>query len=85
MIVDQAIYRRGRREPCGDLSDALDALRADDESTDFLWIGLKDPTSAEFGMSFGLFRRCLRCKFDAAASGCRISSGRTADTSAKHR
>ena len=48
MIVDQAIYRRGRREPCGDLSDALDALRADDETSDFLWIGLKDPTAAEF-------------------------------------
>ncbi|WP_460938990.1 magnesium/cobalt transporter CorA [Phycicoccus ginsengisoli] len=48
MIVDQAIYRGGRREPCGDLSDALDGLRADPATKDFLWIGLKDPTQAEF-------------------------------------
>jgi magnesium transporter len=50
VIVDQAIYRGGRREPCGDLSDALEALRRDDESRDFLWIGLKDPTQAEFAL-----------------------------------
>jgi magnesium transporter len=50
VIVDQAIYRRGRREPCGDLSDALEALRADKEGSDFLWIGLKDPTTAEFDL-----------------------------------
>jgi magnesium transporter len=50
VIVDQAIYRGGRREPCGDLSDALEALRADSAPQDFLWIGLKDPTQAEFAL-----------------------------------
>ena len=48
MIVDQAIYRDGRRHGCGDLSDELDALRAGAEG--FLWIGLKDPTDAEFDL-----------------------------------
>ena len=48
MIVDQALYRDGRRLPCGDLSDELDSLRADAGGKDFLWIGLKDPTDAEF-------------------------------------
>jgi magnesium transporter len=50
VIVDQAIYRQGRREPCGDLSDELEALRADTAVNDFLWIGLKDPTDAEFAL-----------------------------------
>ena len=50
MIVDQAIYRQGRRQPCGDLSDELEALRADTAGNDFLWIGLKDPTDAEFAL-----------------------------------
>jgi magnesium transporter len=50
VIVDQAIYRSGRREPCGDLSDALEQLRADRASKDFLWIGLKNPTDAEFDL-----------------------------------
>ncbi len=49
MIVDQAIYRNGQRQRCGDLSEELAALR---ETTDrsFLWIGLKDPTDAEFAL-----------------------------------
>jgi magnesium transporter len=46
--MDQAVYRDGRREPCGDLSDELDGLRAGGERSGFLWIGLKDPTDAEF-------------------------------------
>ncbi|WP_406830908.1 magnesium/cobalt transporter CorA [Pedococcus sp. KACC 23699] len=50
MIVDQAIYRDGTRQPCGDLSEALDALRTGDDPHAFLWIGLKDPTDAEFGL-----------------------------------
>jgi magnesium transporter len=50
VIVDQAIYREGRRLPCGDLSDALDELRAGDDPRAFLWIGLKDPTQAEFDL-----------------------------------
>jgi magnesium transporter len=48
VIVDQAIYRQGERLPCGDLSDALDELRGGDDPHAFLWIGLKDPTDAEF-------------------------------------
>lgn len=48
--MDQAIYRDGVRKPCGDLSDALDELRAGGDSNDFLWIGLKDPTEAEFDL-----------------------------------
>ena len=51
MIIDQAVYRAGRRQPCEfhDLARALAELRAagapDD---DFLWIGLKYPTDEEF-------------------------------------
>ncbi len=51
MIVDQAIYRDGRRHGCGDLSDELEALRAGAAGDDgFLWIGLKDPTAEEFDL-----------------------------------
>jgi magnesium transporter len=50
VIVDQAIYRDGVRHPCGDLSDALDELRAAGDTKDFLWIGLKDPTKEEFDL-----------------------------------
>ena len=50
MIVDQAVYRHGKRQACGDLSDELEALRAGPDSSGFLWIGLKDPTDAEFGL-----------------------------------
>ena len=48
MIVDQAIYRQGRRLVCQDLSHELEQLR--DEANGFLWIGLKDPTDAEFAL-----------------------------------
>jgi magnesium transporter len=48
VIVDQAIYRDGHRMPCGDLSDELGQLRA--AGRGFLWIGLKDPTDAEFAL-----------------------------------
>jgi magnesium transporter len=47
VIVDQAVYRHGVRQPCGDLSQELDRLR--DTPDGFLWIGLKDPSDAEFG------------------------------------
>lgn len=47
VIIDKALYRDGRRESCGDLSDELDTLRSGGTSTDFLWIGLKDPSMAE--------------------------------------
>ena len=48
VIVDQAVYRDGHRTPCGDLSDELEALRRDEHG--FIWIGLKDPTDAEFAL-----------------------------------
>jgi magnesium transporter len=48
VIVDQAVYRDGRRMPCGDLSDELEALREAEHG--FIWIGLKDPTDAEFAL-----------------------------------
>ncbi len=48
MIVDQAVYRDGVRQACGDLSDDLTSLRDDDKG--FLWIGLKDPSDAEFSL-----------------------------------
>jgi magnesium transporter len=48
MIVDQAIYREGHRLVCQDLSEELDRLR--EEGNGFLWIGLKDPTDAEFAL-----------------------------------
>ena len=48
MIVDKAIYRNGRRQGCGDLSDELDVLRLTQDG--FLWIGLKDPTDEEFDL-----------------------------------
>jgi magnesium transporter len=48
VIVDRAIYVDGRRRPCGDLADELSALREKEDDGSFLWIGLKDPTQAEF-------------------------------------
>ncbi len=48
MIVDKALYVSGVRRPCGDLSDELNRLRTQKEG--FLWIGLKDPTDAEFAL-----------------------------------
>jgi magnesium transporter len=48
VIVDQAIYVGGARRPCMDLSDELATLREEGAPGDFLWVGLKDPTQAEF-------------------------------------
>jgi magnesium transporter len=48
VIVDQAVYREGTRLPCADLSDELDRLG--DAPDGFIWIGLKDPTAAEFDL-----------------------------------
>ena len=48
MIVDAAVYREGTRQPCTDLSDEIDRLR--DVPDGFIWIGLKDPTDAEFDL-----------------------------------
>lgn len=47
MIVDSAIYRDGRRTPGpADLSDALDEARVTGDA--FLWVGLHEPSEAEF-------------------------------------
>jgi magnesium transporter len=47
MIMDCAIYRKGRRDDVdGDLRDALDAARELGDS--FMWIGLHEPTAEEF-------------------------------------
>ncbi|MFD8593532.1 magnesium and cobalt transport protein CorA [Kitasatospora sp. NPDC059646] len=47
MIVDCGTYRAGRRtEGPEDFSDALEAVRAAGDG--FVWIGLADPTEAEF-------------------------------------
>jgi magnesium transporter len=48
VIVDQAVYRDGKRLPCVDLSDELALLRSADHG--FIWIGLKDPTDVEFAL-----------------------------------
>lgn len=48
VIIDQAVYRRGERLPCGDLSDEVATLA--DAPGEFLWIGLKDPTPDEFSL-----------------------------------
>jgi hypothetical protein len=48
VIVDKALYRRGVRQACGDLSDELGELADAGEPGDFLWVGLKDPTTEEF-------------------------------------
>lgn len=47
MIVDQAVYRDGRRFDCEDLAATLAELSEGDHK-DFVWIGLKDPTDREF-------------------------------------
>ncbi|MFE5915269.1 magnesium/cobalt transporter CorA [Streptomyces wedmorensis] len=47
VIVDSAIYRDGRRtDGPADLSDALEEARAAGDA--FLWVGLHEPTAAEF-------------------------------------
>ena len=50
VIVDQAVYAQGQRHPCGDLSNELDQLRAAGDRSSYVWIGLKDPTEAEFDL-----------------------------------
>jgi len=47
VIVDCAVYVKGRRRPGGlELDDALEAARED--PANFVWIGLHDPTDEEF-------------------------------------
>lgn len=47
VIIDKALYRDGRRDACGDLSDELEGIRSSGSAHDFIWIGLKDPTMEE--------------------------------------
>lgn len=47
MIVDQARYHEGARLPCSDIGAEMRAIRADGTS-DFLWIGMKDPSTETF-------------------------------------
>ncbi|GAB94531.1 magnesium transporter [Kineosphaera limosa] len=46
MIVDKAVYHDGQRLACGHPSAELERLR--ESGNGFLWIGVKDPTDAEF-------------------------------------
>ena len=50
MIVDQAIYRDGERCPAATSATPSRSCAAGDDPHDFLWIGLKDPTDAEFDL-----------------------------------
>jgi magnesium transporter len=59
MIVDWAVYRRGRRlERAGELADALAAARGGDPHEEgFVWIGLYEPSQeelSEVAAEFGL-------------------------------
>ncbi len=47
VIVDQARYHQGRRLPCSDIGEELDTIRGEG-SSDFLWIGMKDPSEETF-------------------------------------
>lgn len=54
MIVDQARYRDGQRLPCHDISETVNAIRSETAPeggtpvSDFVWIGLKDPSPETF-------------------------------------
>jgi magnesium transporter len=54
VIIDAAVYRNGRRQPCEDLAAEVAALS--DVPDGFLWIGLKDPTDDEFDRVKGQLR-----------------------------
>jgi magnesium transporter len=48
VIVDSAVYRQGRRVPVSCATEDYATLQAAaDESHDFVWVGLSDPTQAE--------------------------------------
>ncbi|QBF46082.1 magnesium and cobalt transport protein CorA [Janibacter limosus] len=52
MIVDQARYSAGHRQPCEDIGQALEEIRASG-SQDFLWIGMRDPSAETFDQVSG--------------------------------
>ncbi|UTT64712.1 magnesium and cobalt transport protein CorA [Janibacter sp. CX7] len=47
MIVNQARYHDGQRLPCDDIGATMADIRSGGGS-DFLWIGMRDPSSASF-------------------------------------
>lgn len=53
MIIDVATYVGGKRQECPDVAWAVAQCRAAEEG--FVWIGLKDPTAAEFTQVAGEF------------------------------
>jgi magnesium transporter len=46
VIVDKAVYRQGVRHHCTDLAETLASVQAANDG--FVWVGLKNPTDAEF-------------------------------------
>ena len=51
MIVDVALYQDGRRVEAGkDISDLVDRARSEGG---FVWLGMAEPTRAEFDMVVG--------------------------------
>lgn len=57
MIIDGAVYRDGLREDTSDDPATLDATLASLSGSDFLWIGLSDPSREQverFGAALGL-------------------------------
>ncbi|HSX67825.1 magnesium/cobalt transporter CorA [Nocardioides sp.] len=56
MIVDSALYRDGVRVPLDCTIDDLSRLRAEcDETNEFVWIGLHEPTEAELERVAAIF------------------------------
>lgn len=79
VIMDQALYRGGRREPCADVSESLGALAHDGDVGSFVWIGLKDPTTEEFqdvNQELGLHRLTIE---DAVSGRQRVKLERFGD------
>src|SRR5690606_25701728 len=57
VIIDGAVYRDGLREDTSDDPATLDATLASLSGSDFLWIGLSDPSREQverFGAALGL-------------------------------
>jgi magnesium transporter len=69
VIVDSAVYRKGRRVPVGCGKDDYAALlAAADEPHDFVWVGLADPTEAELtdaAKAFGLHQLAVEDALNA--------------------
>ena len=56
MIVDNALYHRGKRVPLGDGDDqSLGSARVPCDPGDFQWIGIHDPSPDELDLIAGTF------------------------------